>query len=75
LKSSILALSQEHARRWPHGTFVQEREGLRAIAACQAHIPNALSGANKFSASYPRSPMLSRVHAACLPPSAAKTAD
>jgi hypothetical protein len=70
----VLELSQEHERRWPQGTFVQEREGLRTIAACRAHIPSAVSGANKFSAAYPRSPMLSKVHSACTPPSAAKPA-
>jgi hypothetical protein len=68
----VLELCQEHERRWPQGTFVEEREGLRSIAACQAHAANAVSNANKFSAAYPRSPMLSRVLAACTPPSAAK---
>jgi hypothetical protein len=70
----VFALSREHEQRWPHGTFVQEREGLHAIAACQAHLPDAGMRARKFAAAYPRSPLLSRVRAACAPLLGAPTA-
>jgi hypothetical protein len=61
----VLALAQEHARRWPHGTFVEEREGLRTIATCQTRAAQAVSVAREFTAAYPRSPMLANVVAAC----------
>lgn len=71
---AVLELSRQHERRWPHGIFAQERDGLRTIAACQTHAPDGMSRATKFSAAYPRSPMLSRVRATCMQLSAAKPA-
>jgi hypothetical protein len=63
--TEALALCAEHERRWPRGTFVQEREGLRAIAACQSDARDAGARANAFFASYPRGPLAPRVRAAC----------
>jgi len=60
-----LALCAEHARRWPHGTFVQEREGVRAIALCETRSSAAGTRARAFLANYPRAPLAPRVAAAC----------
>lgn len=62
---SVLALCAEHERRWPHGTFVQEREGLRAIATCGARASGAGQRALAFFASYPSSPLVERVRETC----------
>lgn len=61
----VLSLCDEHQRRWPHGTFAQEREGLQTIATCQTQAQNAASIARAFFASYPHSPMGPRVRIAC----------
>ena len=61
----VLALCAEHERRWPHGTFVQEREGLRAVAACSAGAAAAGALARVFLSGYPRGPLSARVRDAC----------
>jgi hypothetical protein len=61
----VLSLCDEHQRRWPHGTFAQEREGLQTIATCQTQAQNAASIARAFFTSYPHSPMGPRVRIAC----------
>ncbi|HET8940318.1 MAG TPA: hypothetical protein VFN67_43050 [Polyangiales bacterium] len=61
----VLELSQEHSERWPHGTFVQEREGLRAIASCNTGSKNAAARAKAFLTKYPRTPLGPRVREAC----------
>jgi hypothetical protein len=63
---TVLALCTEHERRWPHGAFVQEREGLRAIASCGSGAMGAAAQARTFLASYPRAPLASRVREACV---------
>jgi hypothetical protein len=63
--AQVLQLCGEHKRRWPNGMFAQEREALRAIASCQTQSVNAADIARTFSASYPESPMLPRLRAAC----------
>lgn len=60
-----LTLCAEHARRWPHGTFVQEREGVRAIASCETRSNAAGPRARAFLANYPRAPLAPRVATAC----------
>jgi hypothetical protein len=62
---TVLTLCTEHERRWPHGAFVQEREGLRAIASCGSGAMGAAAHARTFLASYPRAPLASRVREAC----------
>jgi hypothetical protein len=62
---TVLALCAEHERRWPNGTFVQEREGLRAIASCNTHVTAAESRARAFLANFPRAPLAPRVGEAC----------
>jgi hypothetical protein len=63
--ANALALCIEHERRWPHGTFEQEREAVRAIAACDLHNDDAARRARAFLASYPTAALRPRVVAAC----------
>ena len=60
-----LTLCTEHQQRWPSGSFVQEREGLRAIAACAAGAAGADALARGFVVKYPRGPLTARVRDAC----------
>jgi hypothetical protein len=62
---AVLALCAEHERRWPRGTFVQEREGLRAMAWCQSGVREAGARARTFFARYPLGPIAPRVREAC----------
>lgn len=63
--TAALALCAEHQRRWPHGTFALEREGVRAIASCQTRSSDAERRARAFLASYPRATLAPRIAAAC----------
>ncbi|RYZ03444.1 MAG: hypothetical protein EOO73_28010 [Myxococcales bacterium] len=66
--SRALALADEHERRYPRGTLIQEREGARVIARCGAARPEARSALRAdFQARYPGSPYAARVEAACEP--------
>jgi hypothetical protein len=60
-----LAMCAEHERRWPRGTFTQERDGLRAIASCRSDARDAPTRARDFFAAYPRGPLASQVRDAC----------
>ena len=57
-----LALADEHAKKFPNGVLVEEREGGRAIARC---MNGSRSSADAFLAAHPRSPMRGRILAAC----------
>jgi hypothetical protein len=63
--STVLALCVEHARRWPHGVFELEREGVRAIAACGGNSDDAALQANRFLKAHPHAPVAMRVSTAC----------
>ena len=63
--SMALALCAEHARRWPHGVFQLEREGVRAIAACSENTDDAAPRARSFLLAHPQTPVAMRVSAAC----------
>jgi hypothetical protein len=63
--SAVLALCAEHARRWPHGVFELEREGVRAIASCGEHSDDAALRAERFLNAHPHAPVAMRVSAAC----------
>jgi hypothetical protein len=63
--AGALALCTEHERRWPHGTFALEREGVRAIASCESGSSEAGSRARAFLAKYPHATLAPRVTAAC----------
>ena len=61
----VLELCSEHERRWPHGTFVEEREGIRVLVACNTRSRNAESRARRFLTTYPHTPFVQRIVAAC----------
>jgi hypothetical protein len=63
--STVLALCAEHARRWPHGVFELEREGVRAIASCGGNSNGAVLRATRFLTAHPHAPVALRVRAAC----------
>ena len=63
--TTALALCAEHERRWPHGTFELEREGVHAIAACTLRTDDALPLAKRFLASHPHASLAMRVSSAC----------
>jgi hypothetical protein len=54
-----------HARRFPDGALVQEREALRAVALCATGDGGAKAKADAFIAAHPQSPLVSKVRAAC----------
>ena len=60
--ASALRLADEHAKKYPNGVLVEEREGGRAIARCMS---GSRSSADAFLAAHPRSPMRARIVAAC----------
>lgn len=53
-----------HAKTYPRGALSSEREGLRAIATCEAG-PGGATRASKFLQAQPRSPLAQRVRSAC----------
>jgi hypothetical protein len=63
--SLALELCNEHERRWPRGTFVEEREGIRALVACGTRAKDADARARMFLAAHPHTPLAHRVAAAC----------
>jgi hypothetical protein len=63
--TTALSLCAEHERRWPHGRFELEREGVRAIASCGVSSNDALSLAKRFLATHPHSSLALRVSSAC----------
>lgn len=64
-QQEVLGLCAQHEQRWPDGTFVQEREGLRSIALCNTAAPDASERARRFLSRYPRTPLGARVREAC----------
>ncbi|NOU27188.1 MAG: hypothetical protein HOO96_04700 [Polyangiaceae bacterium] len=64
--AEALRLAGEHARLFPRGTLVEEREGVRAIALCHGGVDGE-KALESFARRFPRSPQLGRVRAACKP--------
>jgi hypothetical protein len=61
-----LALLDAGKRRFGAGTLAEEREALHVLALCDAgKRDKAHDEAAAFAAEHPRSPLLSRVRAAC----------
>lgn len=61
-----LVLADDHARRFPRGTLLEEREGVRAVARCQIAAPEARSLVlSSFLQRFATSPYAARVKAAC----------
>lgn len=64
--SKVLSLAAEHARRFPNGALVEEREGARAIASCQrADTQTRAAVLGAFTRRFGASPYSARVKAAC----------
>jgi hypothetical protein len=63
--STALTLCADHARRWPHGVFELEREGVRAIASCGGNSDDAALRAKRFLTTHPHAPVAMRVRTAC----------
>jgi type IV secretory pathway VirB10-like protein len=64
---SALASLERHASDHPDGVLASERQGVLAIALCQAdHQAEGQRAARRFLAESPTSPMAARVRAACL---------
>jgi hypothetical protein len=60
-----LRLADEHAARFPNGQFSAERAGIRALASCALHAPDAQAQATRFLRTQPGSPLAGRVRKAC----------
>jgi hypothetical protein len=62
-----LKLTVEHARTFPDGAMVEERNGLHAVAQCEAgQVERGRASARGFLSRYPKSTLAERVHSACL---------
>jgi hypothetical protein len=66
--AAALALSAEHAKRWPAGIFSEEREAVSAIASCTLRTDDAVLRARRFLREHPHAPTAPRVAAACALP-------
>ena len=66
--AAALGALAQHRREHPQGALSIEREGLRAVASCDAKRPDGKALAERFVARNPSSPLVSRVRAACLSP-------
>jgi len=65
----LLRLTGEHARRFPAGALVEEREAWQAIAGCRLGDAGASARADRFLRTHPRSAQADKVRRACEPPS------
>ncbi len=66
--SGALTVLGRHGREHPRGALAVEREGLRAIASCEAKRSDGPALAQRFVAQNPTSPLVARVKGACLSP-------
>jgi hypothetical protein len=57
-----------HGREHPKGALALEREGLRAIASCDAKRSDGRALATRFIAAHPTSPLVTRIRTSCLSP-------
>jgi hypothetical protein len=60
-----LTLARQHAKTYPDGAFVEDREALRALALCESGHSTASTAASKFHARWPSSMHRNRIEAAC----------
>jgi hypothetical protein len=63
--AALWRLTSEHARRFPVGALVEEREAWQAIAACRRGHARAAAHAARFLRAYPRSAQADKVRRAC----------
>lgn len=62
---ALWRLTAEHARRFPDGALVEEREAWQAIAACRLARAGAAARAEAFLAAHPRSAQADKLRRAC----------
>jgi hypothetical protein len=62
---AVAASVAEHERRFPRGILSEEREGMRAMLACQQHPERKAVIISGFVRSFPKSPYAERVERAC----------
>ncbi|HTA89491.1 MAG TPA: hypothetical protein VK745_07945 [Polyangiaceae bacterium] len=64
--AAALSALNKHAALYPTGVLSQEREGVRAIALCTGgNLSQGQSAAQRFLAQAAKSPLASRIRAAC----------
>lgn len=66
-----LDLCAEHARRWPHGAFEQEREGVQVLAACALRQGGSEQKARAYFKRFAQSPLTPRIRTTCKLPAQA----
>lgn len=64
--SAALSALARHEREYPRGSLAPERDGLRAIASCDAKRSNGRTLAERFVAANPSSPLVARIRKSCL---------
>jgi hypothetical protein len=62
---TLLRLTSEHARRFPAGALVEEREAWQAIVACRLGHAGASAQAERFLRAHPRSAQADKLRRAC----------
>ncbi|MBK6917613.1 MAG: hypothetical protein IPH07_09450 [Deltaproteobacteria bacterium] len=60
-----LALLRQHAREFPRGAMLEDREALLAIVGCRGGAATAAASAASFVRAHPRSPYAAAVRRAC----------
>lgn len=60
-----LSLARQHAKTYPNGAFVEDREALRTLALCESGDTKATNAASSFLERWPKSMHRSRIEAAC----------
>lgn len=60
-----LTLARQHAKTYPNGAFVEDREALRTLALCESGNTKAAVAASSFLERWPKSMHRSRIEAAC----------
>lgn len=61
----VLALTQEHANRFPKGVMLEERRAWFALASCALDPRSGQSAARVFAEQHPRSALLAKVRTSC----------
>lgn len=63
--TEALALLRQHAREFPRGAMLEDREALLAIVGCRGGAATAAASAAAFVRAHPRSPYAAAVRRAC----------
>ncbi len=63
--AEVSALAKEHERKFPNGVFREEREAIRSLSDCGAHVGSNEATLVRFESAYPKSSLGERVRKAC----------